>query len=311
MADHEPTPRTVVKAWDVPDGGLVGALIECASCGGSGLRERDTHATRWLTAENQETPTSPTHVTCVQCSGSGDLFRPYQYPGQPYPGHMINIADLPPKRTRVEEEPSDGTADRLRDVGGQERRGTRGRRVVLIEMDLPPQWSCAELERAFRVEFPELHPVVFGEISGTEVDSVFRKLRQVSMDTADDAPLDDRMRSASQALLCFHAMIPDRLWSWWNIGEGSDPRRSVMVPVGSDVLAELEEWSPPIEAKAERVDGQWAIQFRASPVLDDLRALAEQVEIPSQLGLDAGEKLQTDSVELLRKLVDKLLGGDS
>lgn len=96
----------------------------------------------------------------------------------------------------------------------------RRRRVLVIEVDTPgDRWSSALLEAELVKVVPNLRPVVFGEFSAAEVDAAYRKLRQFSQETEGGQPLSDRCHSAHKAVSFFRAMIPDRLWEWWEIGK--------------------------------------------------------------------------------------------
>lgn len=99
------------------------------------------------------------------------------------------------------------------------------RRVVLIEIDSTRQWSSAALTEYLNERIPELRPVVFGAMAGSEVDGAYRKLRQLSREVEQRRPTGDLIHSAHKALSFFQDMIPDRLWSWWMVGEPHEDRK--------------------------------------------------------------------------------------
>lgn len=103
------------------------------------------------------------------------------------------------------------------------------RRVVLVELDLPDErWSSRELEAELVKQLPDRRPVVFGSISGSEVDATFRKLRQLARETQEDRSKDARTHSADKALCFFRDMIPGRFWDWFEIGKPQPERRRLL-----------------------------------------------------------------------------------
>lgn len=103
------------------------------------------------------------------------------------------------------------------------------RRVVLVEMDLPDKrWSSSELEADLVRQLPDRRPVVFGSISGSDVDAAFRKLRQLAHETEEDRPKGDRVHSAHKALSFFRDMFPGRFWQWFEIGKPQTDRRRLL-----------------------------------------------------------------------------------
>ena len=77
---------------------------------------------------------------------------------------------------------------------------------------------------------PELRPVVFGSIAGSEVDAAFRKLRQLARETEDERSLGDRIHSAHKALSFFRDMFPTRFWRWFEIGQPQPKWRRLLAP---------------------------------------------------------------------------------
>lgn len=72
--------QDVVLEWDVTDGALLGALIVCRSCAGSGQN-------RW---------TVEPWTSCEECSGDGVLHRPYQLPEATGPSPAAYLAPAVP-----------------------------------------------------------------------------------------------------------------------------------------------------------------------------------------------------------------------
>lgn len=97
------------------------------------------------------------------------------------------------------------------------------RRVLLLEITTPKgRWSSSATEQVLREYLPdECEPVLWGEISG--IDPAYRKLRQLSRETEDDASKSDRVHSAHKALSFFRDMFPTAFWKWKLIGEGREP----------------------------------------------------------------------------------------
>lgn len=103
------------------------------------------------------------------------------------------------------------------------------RRVVLVDMDTPKgTWSSRELESELVTALPGRRPVVLGAIAGSEVDSAFRKLRQLAAETERDDSIANRMHSAAKALSFFRDMFPTRFWDWFEIGKPHDQRQRLL-----------------------------------------------------------------------------------
>lgn len=103
------------------------------------------------------------------------------------------------------------------------------RRVILVEVSTDKRWSSSAMEQRLLEAFPQLGPVVFGEMSVSEVDAAFRKLRQLSAETEDQRPYGDRMHSAYKAVSFFRDMFPPRFWKWFEIGERHERRKQLGV----------------------------------------------------------------------------------
>ena len=90
------------------------------------------------------------------------------------------------------------------------------RRVILVELDLPDQFSSQTLEAFLRAQLNDETIAVWGPVDG--VDGAYRKLRQLSAETERDAPLEDRVHSAHKAMSFFRDMWPPAFWEWKRIG---------------------------------------------------------------------------------------------
>lgn len=62
-----------IVAWDIEDGGEMGALIRCTTCDGDG--------TNWDFSHPKAPMMSAYSVICEMCGGSGTLQRGYSYFG--------------------------------------------------------------------------------------------------------------------------------------------------------------------------------------------------------------------------------------
>lgn len=116
------------------------------------------------------------------------------------------------------------------------------RRVLLIEVDAPKgRWSSRRYEAELNRRVPDLRPVVFGEVSGSEVDGAFRKIRQLARETEREASYGDRMHSAQKAVSFFRDIWPDRFWDWFAIGEPHADRRRLLAAAPVEGPATEEE----------------------------------------------------------------------
>lgn len=97
-------------------------------------------------------------------------------------------------------------------------------RTILIDIDTPDthapsrRWSSAELSNELSKQLGQ--PVhVWGEISASEVDAAWRKLRQLSRETEEGATQDNRVHSAHKALSFWQDAFPVRWWQHHRIGD--------------------------------------------------------------------------------------------
>lgn len=97
-------------------------------------------------------------------------------------------------------------------------------RTLIIDIDVPDRddgsqrWSADDLSD----HLTEVHgsPVyVWGQLSSAEVDSAFRKLRQLSRETESDDTKRNRVHSAHKALSFFRDMFPTKWWDHHRPGE--------------------------------------------------------------------------------------------
>lgn len=78
-------------------------------------------------------------------------------------------------------------------------------------------------------------------------------------------------------------------------GNTSPRPGTILVPVATELLGDMEAWSPPVEARAEEIGGQWEITFRHSTVLADLRRQVQ--ELAHQLDhLDHDDRGELDAI---------------
>lgn len=94
-------------------------------------------------------------------------------------------------------------------------------RTLLIDIDTPDRddgsrrWSSSELSADLTERLGE--PVhVWGEVDASAVDGAFRKLRQLSRETENDALQSNRVHSAHKALSFFRDLWPA---AWWDAHE--------------------------------------------------------------------------------------------
>lgn len=73
----------IVMAWDVQDGGMLGATVVCKACGGLGRIVQQV---------------------CVECSGSGQMHRPYSLLGDYPPTATISVQQATPSEGEDEAE---------------------------------------------------------------------------------------------------------------------------------------------------------------------------------------------------------------
>lgn len=119
--------------------------------------------------------------------------------------------------------------------------GEAERRVLLIEVDTPKgRWSSRQYEADLNRRIPDLRPVVFGAVSGSEVDGTFRKVRQLALETEREASYGDRLHSAQKAVSFFRDMWPDRFWEWFAIGALQRDRQRLLRPTPTQGDAEEE-----------------------------------------------------------------------
>ena len=101
------------------------------------------------------------------------------------------------------------------------------RRTLLVDLDTPAgRWSARALEQELRSGRAHLNPVVWGELTRSEVDAAWRKLRQLSAEIeAHPGPwpgeVKDQVHSAHKALSFWRDVFPD---SWWNAHQIGAPR---------------------------------------------------------------------------------------
>lgn len=88
--------------------------------------------------------------------------------------------------------------------------------LVEIELNHNDDYTLTDLE----LDLSEHHNTkIFGRISPSEVDTAYRKLRQLSTETERQAPIEDRIHSAHKALAFFTDMIPTKFWKEFQIGK--------------------------------------------------------------------------------------------
>lgn len=91
------------------------------------------------------------------------------------------------------------------------------RRLYLVEMTTEGRtFSAVDMTEELQGLMPAARPVVWGAVSG--VDAAYRKLRQLSRETEQNATHGDRVHSAHKALAFFRDMFPDRFWDFKRIG---------------------------------------------------------------------------------------------
>jgi hypothetical protein len=92
------------------------------------------------------------------------------------------------------------------------------RRTLLVDVTMPTgRWSSTEMTEWLETLLPEgYEPLCLGSVSAAEVEGAWKKLRRLSRETENDAPIGDRIHSAHKAMSFFRDLWPRSFWQLVN-----------------------------------------------------------------------------------------------